>query len=495
VKNYNLLIVILVAIISSSQLYSQDQPFEYPNSSSFQNVTTTTLLSPEEMGFNKSEYLSTNNYLGFEILNPKLKKGWVNESPWVGINAQLSYLRFGFAMGNATKDDNGRTLRQKGHLINIGIFYNHPIHVIKNYLAIEPEVGLDFYYGQFRDDPSSNPAGIGFGFTPGLGIKMGPVKVVGKYTMSFAANIFDKTNAWTGGFGYLSLGAYIETGWGLMNPKLIQSKGYLQSSSQYREYIGGEYNYVNDTWYSVYKVTTTYQQHSVKGAVNDVGPFWYLSPKYNSSFVISRDNRTTSQMGGALGFRSGIFGGEAYVQTGKHGFGNQLKDGDLIDYFNETKDHAGYVNSTSFGGQLGFEFMGLLTKIFVHEHEDRSIYNATRFMRVLITGGYGYTLFSGNPIYNSQSAQTEMNALLTDHPELTPEIKNTPGSVSSSPHTSIGVKLEMGLVSIGFEKYTYKKGEFANGSTLTMSYLIPPGRINRAMKVRKMAKTLTQPKK
>ncbi len=481
-------------LLTTSAIHSQDNFDTKKENVSYDFSLEQTAMPEEGGGFNKSDYLSTNNYLGFEILNPKLKKDWVNESPWVGINAQLSYLRFGFSMGNASKTVNGRTLHQKGHLINIGAFYNHPIHVFKNYLAIEPEVGLDFYYGQFRDDPTSNPIGLGFGFTPGLGIKMGPIKMVGKYTMSFAANLFDKTNAWTGGFGYLSFGAYIETGWGLMNPKLIQSKGYLLGSSQYRDYLGSHYDYVNDDWYNVYKVTTVYYKHSVKGAIHDIGPFWYLSPKYNSSFVISRDNRTTSQMGGAVGFRSGIFGGEAFVQTGKHGFGNQLRDGDLIDYFNETKDHSGYVNSTSVGGQLGFEVMGLLTKIFVHEHEDRSIYNATRFMRILVTGGYGVTFFDGDPVYYSQTAQAEMNALLTDHPELTPGSSRTPGSVSSSPHVSIGVKLEMGLVSIGFEKYTYKRGEFGNGSTLTMSYLIPPGRIQRALKVRKMAKVITTPK-
>ena len=48
---------------------------------------------------------------------------------------------------------------------------------------------------QFKDDPTKTPMGLGMGIVPGIGIKVGPIKVVAKYCASFALNVFDKIHS------------------------------------------------------------------------------------------------------------------------------------------------------------------------------------------------------------------------------------------------------------------------------------------------------------
>ncbi|MFO0435357.1 MAG: hypothetical protein ACK5ZT_08930, partial [Sphingobacteriaceae bacterium] len=61
-------------------------------------------------------------------------------------------MRAGIGFGNAYNIKNEESVQRYGNFKYIGLFYNHPIHIIKNFIAIEPEIGLDFISGQFRDD-------------------------------------------------------------------------------------------------------------------------------------------------------------------------------------------------------------------------------------------------------------------------------------------------------------------------------------------------------
>ena len=141
------------------------------------------------------------------------------------------------------------------------------------------------------------------------------------------------------------------------------------------------------------------------------------------------------------------------------------------------------VQGSTMGVTGGFELMGLLTKIYVHSHEDRSIYSAVRFVRLFFTGGYGKTSFNGSPQFNSATAQQEILSFNTNFPNEAQTDRYIPGSVSSSTFTSLGAKIEIGLVSAGFDKYFYKDAAFANGYAFTFQYMIPPSRLYRAAKV------------
>lgn len=438
----------------------------------------------------RSLFLSSNNYFGTEFVWPNLKKGWKNNGPWLTLNAQGAFdetlfFRMGIGLGNAYKVKNDEPIQQFGNYKFIGLFYKYPFRILKNLVVIEPEIGLDFITAQFRDDREKDPNSFGFGLTPGIGIKVGPVKVVGKYTTSFAYSIGDKTNAWAGGMNYPSLGLFFETGWGLLSPKRIVSKGIITTSRQTKNFIGSyienwgmtELRYVN-----VYRVITTYTDHQVNSVVHDVRPFWYVSAKVNSSLMINKENSNTLLYGSELGFRAGLLSGDVFYNKGKYGFLSPVGEEELVNQYGFAPDLTGTMQTNSFGGKMGIDIVGILTKIFVHSHEDKKIYNATRFARFIIAYGAGSTQFVGKPEFTQTLGEQQLNDYYSIRPDLKPSNSAIPGLATNSNFTVFNAKLEMGVVSLGYESYKYKNSAFANNKMLTISYMIPPVRVIRKIK-------------
>jgi hypothetical protein len=293
--------------------------------------------------------------------------------------------------------------------------------------------------------------------------------------------MFDRSNAWSGGMSYPMLSAYFETGWGLMNPKNIQSKGIFTTSITQKDYLGMKQ--IGNDFYDIYRYTTSYTDHTVKSSIYDIGPFWYIAPKISSSKIISRDQRNTLEYGGSIGGRVGIIGGDLYATTGTIGFGSALTEDQMKLAYGELRDFTGEQTGTTIGLSGGVEFLGLITKVFVHSHEDRSIYSAVRFARIMFMAGYGQTELSGTPVYNRSTAATELTAFQTNYPDQVIQPEKIAGSVTKSNFYSLGLRIEMGLVSVGFDKYTYSDMAFADGYAFTFQYFIPPSRLLRSAKV------------
>lgn len=446
----------------------------------------------------RTQFLSSNNYVGYEYLWPNLKKGWKNNGPWISLNAQASFVRAGIGFGNAYNIKNEESVQRYGNFKYIGLFYNHPIHIIKNFIAIEPEIGLDFISGQFRDDREKDPNSFGFGITPGIGVKVGPLKVVGKYTTSFAYSIGDKTNAWSGGMNYPSLGLFFETGWGMLSPKRIASKGIITTSSETRDLIGvylDNYTIDNYDYVAVYRVVTTYYDHQVKSVIHDVRPFWFIAPKVNSSLMVNQENGNTLQYGAELGFRASVFGGEVFYNTGTSGFLSPVGKQELINQYGFAPDLTGTMQTNSYGAKAGLELVGMLTKIFVHSHENTKIYNATRFTRLLLSYGVGQTQFVSKPVFTQEFGEQQLSQYYQLRPDLKPADAAIPGQAKSANFTTLNVRFEMGMIALGYEKHTYKSSPFANNQMLTLSYLVPPGRIVRKIRTIMLSKKIVREKK
>lgn len=443
-----------------------------------------------EFGEGKTKFLSSNNYVGTELLWPNLKKDWKNNGPWIAFNVQASYVRAGFGIGNAFKLDGSTSLQRYGNYKFIGLFYNYPLRLYKNIIAVEPEIGLDFFSAQFRDDASKNPNSVGFGLTPGIGIKIGPAKFVAKYTTSFALNISDKSNAWSGGMNYFSAGLFLETGWGLMSPKRISSVGIFTTISETRTLIGGYFDKSTanpDDYVLVYRVTTHYTDHEIKSTIHDIEPFWYVAPKILSSSVANHENGKTFMFGGELGARVGMLAIDGFYNKGNYGFVSPVNKQDLINQYGIAPDLTGTIGVNSFGAKAGLELLGIITKIFV-KHDNSKIYRATRFTRFILGYGLGSTSFIGQPSYTQATGEQQLNNFFTIRPDLKPSNEGIPGKVSQANYSIFNLKFEMGLVSIGYEKHTYKNSPFANGHLITIGYMIPPGRIARKIKYLAAAK-------
>lgn len=482
--NYSSIFIFILCNYLTSDLFSQQRNQSYDQ----KTENPLNLNSNNTSKANKrSLFLSSNNYFGYEFVYPNLKKGWKNNGPWIALNAQGAFdqtlfFRLGIGLGNAYNVKNNESVQQFGNYKFIGIFYKYPFRILKNLVVIEPEVGIDFITAQFRDEREKDPNSVGFGITPGIGVKVGPVKVVGKYTTSFAYSIGDNSNAWAGGMNYPSLGLFFETGWGLMSPKRIVSKGILTTQEETRNLIGSYIETVGTAepyLVNVYRVVTTYHDHEINSVVHDVRPFWFISAKVNSSLMINKENSNTLLYGGEFGFRAGMLAGELFYSTGKYGFVSPVGKQELINQYGVAPDLSGTINSNVYGGKIGVDVVAVLTKIFVHSHENRKIYNATRFTRFILAYGAGSTQFTGKPEFFNENGEQQMNNYYTVRPDLKPSSNAIPGQVSNANFTVFNAKLEMGVVALGYESYKYKNSGFANNKTLTLSYMIPPGRLIR----------------
>lgn len=472
--------LIMLSLTLSSQ---QNANFHSTNQSI---LTSTSKINSEPVELSKTKFISSNNYVGYDFVWPSLKKGWQNNGPWLTINAQGAFydpvfIRMGVGFGNAFNLKNGESIQQFGNYKFIGVFFKHPIRIVRNIIAIEPEIGLDFISAQFKDDPTKNPNSVGFGLTPGIGIKFGPVKLTGKYTTSFAYSIGDKTNAWNGGMNYPSLGLMFETGWGLMSPKKIVSKGII-TFIDVKEYFSHS-EIKGDYIIRYYKRVTNYTDHTVKSTVHDTRPFWFIAPKLNSSHIIDKDNFQTLQTGAELGFRAGFIGGDVFTHMGKQGFKSPVDKEILKNQYGYAPDLTGSLNAQSYGGKIGVEIMSFLTKIFVHSHEDESIYKATRFTRFLISYGMGQSTYTGVSGYTSEFGEQQLNDFYILRPDLANNINSNPSNISTSNFNVFAMRLEMGVVSLGYEKYTYKQNPILNYNSLNLAYMIPPGRIFQKVRI------------
>lgn len=420
----------------------------------------------------QTHYLSSNNYWGVDMLWPKLKLDWKSEGPWVGYNLQFMFFRFGYAKGAALKYRDGFIDRRIGQYAFIGAQYNYPIHIVRNFIAIEPEIALDINYARVDDKDGTDALSVGAGITAGIGVKVGPVKVVGKYltTYSFPS----KRNAWNGPMGFPIIGLYLETGWGLMNPEKISTDGVITYKDVKRDYQFTVYD--NGNWYDVYREVTKYKDQTVQSTVHDIRSFWYISPKVNSSIIYLDDKRGSLMYGGGLGFRAGVFAMDAFYSTGKLGFASPIDPAVIKSIYGTSTDLTGYKNASQYCVSGGIDVVSALANALLQGASKKYV-RSTRFVRFVVLLGWGQTTFSGKPVYNDVNALQHISNLSAISPQYAPDNNRDPEFFKSSDFTFNALRIEMGLVSIGFENYKYKNAKGASGKQLSVSYLIPPGRI------------------
>jgi hypothetical protein len=446
---------------------------------------STSKASKYSASSNKKEgnYLSSNNYWGMDMMWPKLKLDWKSEAPWVGYNLQFMFFRFGYAKGTALKLRDGVAERREGQYAFIGGQYVHPIHVIRNFATIEPEIALDINYARVDDIEGTDALSVGAGITAGIGVKIGPVKVVGKYLTSLS--LPSKRNAWNGPMGFPILGVYLETGWGLLNPKKISTDGIVTFKKVTSDY---QYtSYQNGSWYDVYRTVTEYKDQSVSSTVNDIRRFWYISPKINSSIIYTQDKRATLMYGGATGFRLGVIALDAFYTTGHMGFGSPLGQGAAESVYGTGTDLTGYKNASQYGVSGGLDIVSAIANSAI-QGASKEYTKATRFVRLIIMGGWGQTTFTGKAVYNDPDAPQHIANIVDAYPQYASSDDMKPETFTKSDFSFTGVRLEMGLVSIGFENYKYKKAKACSGKQLSVSYMIPPVRVFKSAAARRASR-------
>jgi hypothetical protein len=93
--------------------------------------------------------------------------------------------------------------------------------------------------------------------------------------------------------------------------------------------------------------------------------------------------------------------------------------------------------------------------------------------------GMGQTTFTGAPVYNETVAPQQISNIASLSSSGAPAKGMMPSDFDKSNYNLFSFRFEMGVVSVGFERYRHKDALFATGRELTLSFQIPPARLVR----------------
>jgi hypothetical protein len=111
--------------------------------------------------------------------------------------------------------------------------------------------------------------------------------------------------------------------------------------------------------------------------------------------------------------------------------------------------------------------------------ESQEYANATRFTRFMFMWGMGQTTFTGPPVYNESAAVQQISNIASLSSSGGPESGMMPTDFDKSNFNLFSFRFEMGVVSVGFERYNHKDAKYASGKELTLGFQIPPARLVR----------------
>jgi hypothetical protein len=452
------------------------------------------------------EYLSENNYMGYELFWPNLKKEWKNDGPWIGPSLQGGannfYFRFGIGFGNAYKFHNDSSLRATGQYDYLGILYKPAIRIIRNIVALEPEIGLDFIYGKLKDPYSTDDYSIGIGVSPGIGLKVGPAKIFIRQVISYCIDWNKNYNPWSKGMVFPVVGIMLETGKGLLIPKQVTTSGWIKYSKQYKELLWTETKVeekVNEftkvrkvTTNDVYRTVTSYHDKNVSMTAPVISPFWYIAPYNTMSRVSNIDNPKTVLWGTELGFRFSFLALNGFYAKGNYGFSNPVPKSVLISHYGEVHNLNGTVPCSVYGADAGMDVLGFIFNSTRKDLEGYKWFNATLFIRFIIQYGYGIINFDGPVQYFSASAPEQLSNFYQMRPDLKPGNYGIPGGTASSDFTRWSFRFESGLVTLGYEKIKSKKSPYLNNRVFTLGFMIAPSRIYNKLRALHYSKKIAE---
>ena len=255
----------------------------------------------------------------------------------------------------------------------------------------------------------------------------------------------------------------------LLDPKTVKTGKFDSQFTRVTPLGGGWYN-----------VTTTYSSRDF--TIEDVGPFWGITPRFGRAFRAWSENPYNTFGLGITG-RLNFLGADIHVDKGKLQTGVvpnvQALDPTVKSYFDNSKV-LGWVNTTEISFEANLNIVGLCMGIFKKKAIMDMGWKTTPLNR--FNFHLGFTRINpGRVMYvNEALAQAYTDEFFAMHPEVERNAINDPLQHEKEWAVTYGISYEMGAVGLRVNNKLSKSS--GRSSTLEIYYILPVSKIMKAYK-------------
>lgn len=421
---------------------------------------------------------------------------------WQGVNLQTGVMRGSLVRGLVKRTGADGTVRHTNGFIGqwgvrLGGHVFRDGRLIMNSVRAIPFVNMGVTYMRLPKDsmPSDRdllPMSFGFHVSPGLTLRLSSIYITAQAEVHGMANWIPFMNrerrANNLGTGLMILPVVsigIDNGWDVLAPTIFNARS---STGTLRE-LGSTTNM--DYVRGVRTTVTTYQRTSTASAqaIYQIDPYFGVGPSF--AFSPRTDHHGESRLWGLnAGGKFGMFRLDGFYRMGYLGLHNGVHVSDINQAFPNELDmnFTSYVPVSQVGGKAGINlFWFFKNMISSTNRKGSAIFGSLPFYSVFLNYQRGITQFTGPARYHFQQATNRMDAYYAAagiaH-NSSNDARQLPGKSSFQ---SLGVAIEMGMVSLGYENLFVKDARIANSTLYHLTVNLPLGRM--ASMLRLQAKT------
>lgn len=259
----------------------------------------------------------------------------------------------------------------------------------------------------------------------------------------------------------------------LLNPHRVKTGRGSHTSTTAQPLGGG--------WYLVESRTSNYDV-----TVQDVGPFWGITPRYgffDPNWIDTHHSSLVRTMGVALSGRINFLGADIRLDRSKMYMGIvpnvQALDDKVKNEFDESRI-AGTINSTEITFQANINVVGLVANIIKPGHYQQMGWKTTPLNRLNFNLGLTHFTPGKAHLNDLNAAQFYTDSFFNANPQIERNAINDPLQNTSNWGVSYGLTYEMGAVGVGWTNKLTKT--YGRTSFIEVYYILPISKIIKAYK-------------
>ncbi|MBS1653158.1 MAG: hypothetical protein JSU07_14220 [Bacteroidetes bacterium] len=299
---------------------------------------------------------------------------------------------------------------------------------------------------------------------------------------------------------YPEIGIRLDGLYNVFDPELVLNGHYegseiRKTESYYTMYEKDPYDSRNTVEVRVHETKYWQENYNFDAYARNVGPFVAIGPRFTFNNLAYCG---ASRMYG-IGYyaRMPMFGADAFADYGKLGFASSFKTTQSIsnaapgvaesDLNKKDFKFTGTYSATRLGLRVGIDLIEALMKAKYRYHSSDAGTNATKFTRLQVGFGGGYT-FINNTTFDKSYATHYKDSLISSNYQYLNSAYNDARYSENTSFITWFASLEVGAVQLSWEWYRYKYAPLANCHTFTLAYMLPYNRLAKKYKALRLLK-------
>jgi|GEM_PF-3594699 len=453
-------------------------------------------------------------YLGATVSQPLfIGKGYESPGYWRGIHFKSGLFFINWTWGQTTKTQADTTsLLGNGTMITWGIRFSKPTtksgKMTAATAAFRPKFDAGISFAAIPKDtlpPSvgDGPASFGFHLSPGVILRASSLYVIASADVDAMMNwipVMNRANKpYNLGRGFIitpSITIGFDNAWDLLSPRFRHYEGTYTYTEFRTTRIDYHYDYWKDELTKITKGYTVEKTGFYNYNIYKIDPFIGIGPVYKFMPQRSRFGET-SMIGGQLGLKVSFLKLEAQYLQGRLGLQNGIPQQYMKSARHEGRPitYTASVNATEMSAKAGVNITNLFfgKKKMISDDDSRKI--GTTFYGLCVYYKYGKTTFNAPAVYTYAGAEAQLDSAMSMYnieSSSSTDARMLPGSATVQ---GLGGSLDMGIVSLNYEKLRYDNAAIADGGTVSLSLILPVHKVVRMAFVKRKINKLSRKQK